>query len=64
MASAAALAEAPSRRPHRVQRGYGLTDIAAQRFDAGVRLGDQVAQDMIAVRVASDLRMAVAGSPD
>ncbi|WP_246793045.1 LysR family transcriptional regulator [Burkholderia perseverans] len=43
---------------------YGLTDIAAQRFDAGVRLGDQVAQDMIAVRIAPDLRMAVAGAPD
>jgi len=42
---------------------YGLTDIAAQRFDAGVRLGDQVDKDMIAVRIAPDLRMAVAGSP-
>ncbi|MHB9796478.1 LysR family transcriptional regulator [Pseudomonas sp. MT3] len=42
---------------------YGLTDIAAERFDAGVRLGDQVAKDMIAVRIAPDLRMAVAASP-
>lgn len=42
---------------------YGLTDIAAQRFDAGVRLGDQVAKDMIAVRIAPDLRMAVVASP-
>jgi len=42
---------------------YGLTDIAAQRFDVGVRLGDQVDKDMIATRIASDLRMAVAGSP-
>ncbi|KAF1054345.1 MAG: HTH-type transcriptional regulator PgrR [Stenotrophomonas maltophilia] len=43
---------------------YGLTDIAAERFDAGVRLGDQVAKDMIAVRIAPDLRMAVVGSPE
>lgn len=42
---------------------YGLTDIAAQRFDAGVRSGDQVDKDMIAVRLAPDLRMAVACSP-
>lgn len=42
---------------------YGLTDIVAERFDMGVRLGDQVAQDMIAVRVASDLRMAMVASP-
>jgi DNA-binding transcriptional LysR family regulator len=43
---------------------YGLTDIVAQNFDAGVRLGEQVAKDMIAVRVGPDLRMAVVGSPD
>lgn len=42
---------------------YGFTDIAAQRFDAGVRLGDQVDKDMIAVRLAPDLRMAMVGSP-
>jgi len=42
---------------------YGLTDIVAQRFDAGVRLGDQVEKDMIAVRIGPDLRMAVVGSP-
>lgn len=42
---------------------YGLTDIVAQGFDAGVRLGDQVARDMIAVRIGPDLRMAVVGSP-
>jgi DNA-binding transcriptional LysR family regulator len=40
---------------------YGLTDIVAERFDLGVRLGDQVAKDMIAVRVGPDLRMAVVG---
>jgi DNA-binding transcriptional LysR family regulator len=42
---------------------YGLTDIAAQRFDAGVRTGNLVDKDMIAVRIAPDLCMAVAGSP-
>jgi DNA-binding transcriptional LysR family regulator len=43
---------------------YGFTDIAAQRFDAGVRSGDRVDRDMIAVRIAPDLRMAVAASPE
>jgi DNA-binding transcriptional LysR family regulator len=42
---------------------HGLTDIVAQRFDAGVRAGEQVAKDMIAVRVGPDLRMAVVGAP-
>ncbi|QWK81237.1 LysR family transcriptional regulator [Ochrobactrum sp. BTU1] len=42
---------------------YGLTDIAAERFDAGVRPGDIVSKDMIAVRIGPDQRMAVAGSP-
>jgi DNA-binding transcriptional LysR family regulator len=42
---------------------YGLTDIVADRFDLGVRLGDQVAKDMIAVRIGPDMRMAVVGSP-
>jgi DNA-binding transcriptional LysR family regulator len=42
---------------------YGLTDIVAERYDLGVRLGDQVARDMIAVRISPDLRMAVVGSP-
>lgn len=42
---------------------YGLTDIVAGRFDLGVRLGDQVAKDMIAVRIGPDFRMAVVGSP-
>jgi DNA-binding transcriptional LysR family regulator len=41
----------------------GLTDIVAERFDAGVRLGEALAKDMIAVRVGPDLRMAVVGSP-
>jgi DNA-binding transcriptional LysR family regulator len=43
---------------------YGLTDIVAEGYDAGVRLGEQVAKDMIAVRIGPDLRMAVVGSPD
>ena len=42
---------------------YGLTDIVAQRYDAGVRSGEQVAKDMIAVRVGPDMRMAVVGAP-
>jgi hypothetical protein len=42
---------------------YGLIDIVAERFDAGVRSGEQVAKDMIAVRIGPDLRMAVVGSP-
>jgi DNA-binding transcriptional LysR family regulator len=41
----------------------GLTDIAAERYDAGVRLGEQVAKDMIAVRIGPDMRMAVVGAP-
>jgi DNA-binding transcriptional LysR family regulator len=42
---------------------YGLTDIVADRYDAGVRLGEQVARDMIAVRIGPDMRMAVVGAP-
>jgi DNA-binding transcriptional LysR family regulator len=42
---------------------YGLIDIVAERFDAGVRLGDQVAKDMIAVRISPDMKRAVVGSP-
>jgi DNA-binding transcriptional LysR family regulator len=42
---------------------YGLTDIVAQRYDAGVRMGEQVAKDMIAVRIGPDIRMAVVGMP-
>ena len=39
----------------------GLTDIVRERFDAGVRLGERVAKDMVAVRIGPDLRMAVVG---
>ena len=42
---------------------YGLTDIVAQRLDAGVRSGEQVASGMIAVRIAPDMRIAIVGSP-
>lgn len=42
---------------------YGLTDIVAGGYDAGVRLGEQVAKDMIAVRIGPDMRMAVVGAP-
>src|SRR6202022_908408 len=42
---------------------YGLTDIVAERYDAGVRLGEQVDKDMIAVRIGPDFRMAVVGTP-
>jgi DNA-binding transcriptional LysR family regulator len=41
---------------------YGLTDIAAERYDAGVRWGEQVAKDMIAVRIGPDVRFAVVGT--
>jgi DNA-binding transcriptional LysR family regulator len=42
---------------------YGLTDIVGQRFDAGVRSGEQVAKDMIAVRIGPDRSLAVVGAP-
>jgi DNA-binding transcriptional LysR family regulator len=42
---------------------YGMTDIVAQRFDAGVRDGEQVAKDMISVRIGPDSRMAVVATP-
>jgi DNA-binding transcriptional LysR family regulator len=41
----------------------GLADIVTERFDAGIRLGEAVAKDMIAVRISPDQRMAVVGSP-
>lgn len=42
---------------------YGLTDIVGQHFDAGVRSGELIEKDMIAVRIGQDLRMAVVGAP-
>src|SRR3712207_5236832 len=41
----------------------GLTDIVAERFDAGVRFGDQIAKDMTAVRISPDIRIAIVGAP-
>jgi len=42
---------------------YGLANIVAERFDAGVRLGEQVARDMIAVRIGPDFRFVVVAAP-
>ena len=42
---------------------YGFTDIVAERYDAGVRIGEHVAKDMIAVRIGPDFRMIVVGAP-
>lgn len=42
---------------------YGLTDIVGGRFDAGVRPGETIAQDMIAVPIGPELRMTVTGAP-
>ena len=41
----------------------GLIDIVAERFDAGVRFGDQIAKDMTAVRISPDIRMVIVGAP-
>ncbi|RKT22893.1 LysR family transcriptional regulator [Paraburkholderia sp. RAU2J] len=46
-----------------IMTDYGLSDIVADRYDIGVRNGDQVAKDMIAVRIAPDMPMAIVGSP-
>lgn len=43
---------------------YAFTDIVAQRFDAGVRLGESLEKDMIAVRIGPDMRMAVVATPE
>src|SRR5271165_3335198 len=42
---------------------YGLTDIVADRYDAGVRLGEQVAKDMIALRIGPDFHQVLVGAP-
>jgi DNA-binding transcriptional LysR family regulator len=42
---------------------YGFTDIVTERFDAGIRLGEQIAKDMIAVPIGPEMRMAVVGAP-
>jgi DNA-binding transcriptional LysR family regulator len=43
---------------------YGFRDIVADRFDAGVRLGNTIHKDMIAIPIGPQLRMAVVGSPE
>lgn len=43
---------------------YGLADVVTDRFDAGVRLGEQVAKDMIAVRISPEIPMAIVGAPE
>lgn len=42
----------------------GFVDIVTERFDAGVRLGETLAQDMVAVRIGPDMQMAITGSPE
>lgn len=42
---------------------YGLSDIVAERYDAGVRIGEAIAKDMIAVRIGPELEMAVVATP-
>lgn len=42
---------------------YGLTDIVSERYDAGVRTGELVAKDMVAVRIGPDMRTAIVGAP-
>lgn len=46
-----------------INTDYRMVDIVEQRFDAGVRLGEHLAKDMIAVRIGPDVRMAVVASP-
>lgn len=46
-----------------INNDYGLADIVTDRFDAGIRLGEQVAQDMIAIRIGPDFKQCVVGSP-
>jgi DNA-binding transcriptional LysR family regulator len=42
---------------------YGFTNVVEQRFDAGIRMGESISKDMIAVRIGPDWRLAVVGSP-
>lgn len=46
-----------------ISTDYHMVDIVAERFDIGVRWGDQVARDMVAVRIGPDMRMAIVGAP-
>lgn len=47
-----------------ISTDYRLVDIVAERFDIGVRGGDQVEKDMVAVRISDDIRMVIAAAPD
>ena len=47
-----------------INSDYRMHDIVAERYDIGVRWGDQIQQDMIAVRLTSDMPMTIVGSPD
>ncbi|WP_024698610.1 LysR family transcriptional regulator [Pseudomonas avellanae] len=42
---------------------YGFTNIVSERFDAGIRLGESISKDMIAVRLGPDWRLSVVGAP-
>lgn len=42
---------------------YGLTNIVSERFDAGIRLGEQVEKDMVAIKIGPEMEMAVVGAP-
>lgn len=42
---------------------YGFTNVVEERFDAGIRMGESISKDMIAVRIGPDWRLAVVGSP-
>lgn len=46
-----------------ISSDYRMVDIAAERFDIGVRYGDQVEKDMITVRLTPDVRMVIVGAP-
>jgi DNA-binding transcriptional LysR family regulator len=43
---------------------YGFRNVVEERFDAGIRMGESISKDMIAVRIGPDWRLAVVGSPD
>ena len=47
-----------------ISMDYAMTDVVAERFDAGVRLGGAIAKDMIAMRISPDIAMAIVGTPD
>jgi DNA-binding transcriptional LysR family regulator len=47
-----------------INSDYRMHDIVAERYDIGVRWGDQVQQDMIAVRLTADMRMTIVGAPE